>query len=181
MEATPPIEVVEPDSYRAVVTQHDDHATLEIQHGPTTWTTMQTWRTDIPATARAAERRLAINDEARHHGWVLPARWPRAHHGTTTLTDIIAIDWARIVADVTARRATLHDLVERIDTAWQTSIIDARRVGQLSVSQVADLAAITPPRVYQLLRESPTTKLTQTEAMVEQAKRRIKARTAPED
>lgn len=181
MDDMPPIEIVEPSRYRALITQHPDHAIVEIQHGQQPWVTMQTWQVDVASSARVADRRLAINDTARQHGWVLSAQWPRPRHGVTTVDDIVALDWSLILAEVTHRRAQLLELVDQVGAAWQASVIDARRVGQLPVPRVAEASGITPPRVYQILREAPTDKLTQTEALIEQTKRRVRNRPKAQD
>lgn len=173
MTELPPIEIVEPAAYRAVVNQHATHAVVEVQHGGAPWVTMQLFRVKVPSTAKLAARRREVVDEARAHGWALPLDWPRARAGVTILDDIVALDWSQILQGVTAHRARLQQVLDQVDTAWQECLVDTHRVGQVPVADLAAIAGVSKPRVYQVLKEHPTDKLTQTQALIEQSKRRL--------
>lgn len=178
MSELPPIEIVQPAAYRAVVTQHDAHAVVEIQHGESPWITMQLFRVEVPSSAKLPARRGLVIDEAQQHGWVLPVRWPRSKAGVTILDEIIALDWTLILQGTTAHRTRLQQILDQTDAAWQSCVVDTHRVGQVPVADVATLAGISKPRVYQVLNDHPTDKLTQTQALIEQSKRRLAERAA---
>lgn len=139
--------------YRARITQHDDHAHIEIQREtqPDTWTTIQTWDDPTSTAAMdARERRLHAIDTARPHGWALPSDWPRRHKGTTTLTTIDPLDWLTIVTEATNQRDAYIAGFTALDQAWQQTLIAALDLGQAPSAKVATAGRIARSRVYQL-------------------------------